>query len=175
MAGFCFHLCLQNWSPWIYPGVQGCTIIQHLLSFTGCFPKLVFVASRRVRPSTTDFPLFFNIIPVLKIREQILLPNSPVSETYRKESDFHLNVTIFLILMPTSVLLQTRFACYFTHPISSLSDVILFFKFVAKTTGTSCRSSVFLFCLVFFSQRLLHPFCPQPFFQANCQRPYWEG
>lgn len=38
---------------------------------------------------------FFNIILLLKIRGQILLPNSTVSETHRNGNDFHLSVTMF--------------------------------------------------------------------------------
>lgn len=68
--------------------------------------------------------------------------------------------------MPTSVLLKTGFACYFTHPISSLSGAIVFMKFVAKTTGTSCRSSVF-FYYYYFPPKAVPPFLPTTMFPSQ--------
>lgn len=46
-------------------------------------------------PQQASLCCFFNIILLLKIRGQILLPNSTVSETHRNGTDFHLSVTMF--------------------------------------------------------------------------------
>lgn len=116
-------------------------------------------------PQQTSLCCFVNIILLLKIRGQILLPISTISETHRFPPECH----YFFETDACFRLLQTcqriGFSCYFSHPIFSFLAATPSVKLLAKSMGNLLKISCFLL-------KAATPFLPAAPFPSQLEKAF---